>query len=765
MRFTQGWRKRGALLWAGLIILVPVSAGWSLSRLADYSQTRQAAGLHLEKLAADVNGTAELLGWALLLHLPGAAAEPTLRVDQAGVVTDIANLRTDSAAGVEGLTEVERATTSFMALAAGAASVLDAGGFDPTSSAQVEGARQAQTQHDDLIALIHTRIATATHAAANAEWFQVAGTWLVVVVMTTILIAGLYEVTRRRRRTAVAKAQQATVEESERTYRLLFDRNPLPMFTLDRQSLRFVAVNDAAIASYGYSRDEFLSMMAVDLLPEEDRAPFLSRGIPSIPNLTATSRRHLLKSGRVIDVDVVADQLEVGAHSILLVAAQDVTAQRDLVQQLKYQALHDELTVLPNRALFVDRLEHALRRRSLRRLAVMLLDVDNFKAVNDSYGHAAGDILLMELAGRIQSCIRSEDTVARLGGDEFALVIEDGHEMATEIARRVLDAFDEPFVVPGAAGISVSASIGIAIAEEGQGISELLRNADVAMYAAKGNGKNRSVTFAQVMHREVMRRTTIETGLRRAVRTPEEHFEVVYQPVYATVGKQLAGFEALLRWEHPEVGPISPAEFIPVAEATGVIVSLGRWVLEQACHQAMEFQKASGRIGDLRMSVNLSPVQFSRPGLVADVQGALKASGLGPACLVLEITESALVMEMSEMLRVLAELKLLGVMVAVDDFGTGQSSLARLAQYPVDLLKIDRSFFGDGSNASRLRLLQGTVDLARTLGLWVVAEGVETEQQAVMLPCMSGVFVQGFLYSRPLKVDAVHALLDAHATA
>jgi EAL domain-containing protein (putative c-di-GMP-specific phosphodiesterase class I) len=337
--------------------------------------------------------------------------------------------------------------------------------------------------------------------------------------------------------------------------------------------------------------------------------------------------------------------------------------------------------------------------------------------------------------------------------------------MAEEIARRVLESLDEPFLLPGAPGISVSASIGIAIAEPGQGTSELLRNADVAMYAAKSKGKNCAITFADAMHREVMRRTRIDADLRTAVHKPEEHFEVVYQPVYATVGRRIVGFEALLRWEHPELGSIPPAEFIPIAEATGTVVGLGRWVLEEACRQAIEWRMANRCMGDLHMSVNLSPVQCSAPGLVDDVSRVLEVSGLDPGCLILEITETALVTEMSEMVRILGELRHLGVKVAIDDFGTGHSSLGHLARYPVDLLKIDRSFFGDCSDSSRKRLLQAMVELGRGLGLWVVAEGVETEQQAAMLPCMQGVFAQGYLYSRPLKVEAVSALLAAEAMA
>jgi diguanylate cyclase (GGDEF)-like protein/PAS domain S-box-containing protein len=556
----------------------------------------------------------------------------------------------------------------------------------------------------------------------------------------------------------------AALAESERTFRLLFERNPIPMWTWDPRTLRFLTVNDAAVAGYGYTRGEFLNMTLADIRPQEDREAFRQWRLPSLRGPVPTTVRHLLKDGRVIDVEIIREMVEMDGTQVWLAAARDVTAQRDLERQLEHQALHDELTALPNRALFVDRLEHALRHQNPRGLAVVLLDIDNFKAVNDSYGHVAGDILLMEMAGRMKSRVRAEDTVARLGGDEFALMIEDGVEMAVKITRRVLDSLDEPFLLPGTPGVSVSASMGIAMADDGEGTGVLLRNADVAMNVAKREGKSRAVTFAGAMHREVMRRTTIEANLHSAVHNPEEHFELVYQPVYATVSERIVGFEALLRWEHPEFGSIPPAELIPVAEATGAIVGLGRWVLDQACRQAMDWQKANRGGGGLRMSVNLSPVQCSDPGLVHDVSGVLERSGLDPARLILEITETALVTEVSEMVRILGELKHLGVQLAVDDFGTGQSSLGQLARYPVDLLKIDRSFFGDGRDPSNRSLLQGSVELGRRLGLSVVVEGMETEQQAAMLPRMRGVFAQGYLYSRPLEADAASALLEAQAS-
>lgn len=446
-----------------------------------------------------------------------------------------------------------------------------------------------------------------------------------------------------------------------------------------------------------------------------------------------------------------------------LAAAWDVTEQRDLQRQLKHQASHDELTALPNRGLFVERLEDALRHRDRRRLAVMLLDVDDFKSVNDGYGHVLGDILLMEMAIRIKSCVRLVDTVARLGSDEFAVLIEGGDETAAQITHRVLGALEEPFLLPGSPGVSASVSIGITFPDKGEGAGELLRNAAVALNVAKRRGKRGAVTFADAMHREVRRRISIEATLNRAVRDPEEHFALVYQPVYATVGRRIIGFEALLRWEDPGLGSIPPAELIPVAETTGAIVSLGRWVLNRACCQAAEWQRGSRGAGELRMSVNLSPVQCSDPDLVDDVARILATSGLVPRRLILEITETALVTDVSQVVGVLSELKRLGVKLAIDDFGTGQSSLAHLAQYPVDLLKIDRSFFGDGFDPSSRRLLQGTIELGRRLGLWVVVEGAETEPQAAMLPRMRGVFAQGYLYSRPLSADAASALLEAQA--
>jgi diguanylate cyclase (GGDEF)-like protein/PAS domain S-box-containing protein len=754
----------GALMLAAVLVLIPLTAGWTLHAIDRDAANHRAAAHHLQALVADINGVTATVAVAVAAHRPAQAIAPALGSLRTRVAGDIADLDGDAVATGLPFADIEQGARSLMRLVDREVPLLGTGAINLHDPAQVAALNGYLAQHDALISRIRGRMQEARHLAASSAWIADVGTWTIVCVMSVILVVVLWRAEERRRSMALARERNAALAASERTFHLLFERNPMPMWTCDPRTLRFLRVNAAAVARYGYSRDEFLTMTLVDIGPPEDREAFRRR-LPYIRSLVPTTLRHLLKDGRLIDVEIIRDVVEMDGTTVWLTAVRDVTAQRDLERQLKHQALHDELTALPNRALFVDRLEHALRHQNPRGLAVMLLDVDNFKAVNDSYGHVAGDIVLMEMAGRMQSCLRAEDTVTRLGGDEFALVIEAGDERAVAVTRRLLDSLDEPFPVPGAPGVSVSASIGIAMADNGEGTGELLRNADVAMYVAKSTGKNRAVTFADAMHREVMRRTTIESTLHSALHNPDQHFELVYQPVYATLGKRVVGFEALLRWEHPEYGCIPPAELIPVAEATGAIIGLGRWVLEQACRQAAEWQRSGLGAGELRMSVNLSPVQCSDPGLVGDVSRVLAVSGLDPARLILEITETALVTEVSEMVRILAELKHLGVKLAVDDFGTGQSSLGNLARYPVDLLKIDRSFFGDGSDPSTRCVLQGTVELGRRLGLTVVAEGVETEQQAAMLSCMRGVFAQGYLYSRPLTVDAASALLEAQSAA
>lgn len=428
--------------------------------------------------------------------------------------------------------------------------------------------------------------------------------------------------------------------------------------------------------------------------------------------------------------------------------------------------VHDPLTGLPNRALFLDRLERARARarRSGRALySVLFLDLDRFKVVNDSLGHPIGDLLLVAVAGRIESCLRSGDTVARLGGDEFAVLLEEIEEIdeASEIAGRIHDAFAMPFLV-GGHELFVTLSAGIALgSSETVDLTGVLRDADTAMYRAKVSGRGRSQIFTGEMRSEVMAQLRLENDLRRAVERGE--FEVYYQPILALRDSAITGFEALVRWNHPERGLVLPDQFIRAAEETGIIVQLGMWVLEQACRQLREWQMADDRWASLDMSVNLSPKLFAQADLIGDVVDILARTGLDARRLKLEITEGVLIHNPQAASSMLRQLRALGVGVCIDDFGTGYSSLSYLTTFSVDVLKIDRSFIhklsasGDGNE-----LVRNIVRLAAGLGLAVVAEGVETQLQSEQLAAMNCEFVQGFHFSRPVDAGTVWKKLLGH---
>ncbi len=416
--------------------------------------------------------------------------------------------------------------------------------------------------------------------------------------------------------------------------------------------------------------------------------------------------------------------------------------------------VHDPLTGLPNRALYLDRLERARARarRSGRPLyAVLFLDLDRFKVVNDSLGHAIGDQLLVAVAERVAGCLRTGDTVARLGGDEFAVLLEeiDDLDEATEVAERFHAALARPFKIDERE-LFVTLSIGLALGNsETTDLPGLLRDADTAMYRAKTSGRGLTKIFTGEMRSEVQAQLQLETDLRRAVE--REEFVVYYQPILALEGRAITGFEALVRWNHPERGLVEPAGFIPAAEETGVILPLGMWVLEEACRQIRVWRDLAPPWAGLTVSVNLSPKLFAQGDLVAQIAAALERTRLPPTALKLEITEGVLVHDPRAASVMLKELRRMGVGVCIDDFGTGYSSLSYLTSFSVDVLKIDRSFIanlaatGDGNE-----LVRNIVRLATGLGLAVVAEGVETDLQREQLESMHCEFVQGFHFSRPV---------------
>ena len=439
----------------------------------------------------------------------------------------------------------------------------------------------------------------------------------------------------------------------------------------------------------------------------------------------------------------------------------DAIERQAIEDAIRERAVHDPLTGLPNRVLFVDRLEHALARLGRQRsmCAILFLDLDHFKLVNDSLGHHIGDELLAAAAPRPKQALRTSDTVARFGGDEFGILLEDiaSEHDAIESAERIAAIFARPFVLSGSEHF-VTTSIGIALARGGELASELIRDADAAMYRAKERGRARYEVFDEAMRVRAIARLRVENDLRRALERGELRLE--YQPVVSLKNFSIVGVEALLRWRHPERGDVPPSEFIPIAEDNGLIEPIGRWVLEQACRQGAEWYRARPDAAPINISVNLSAVQVTRRSLPDTVASVLRSTGLDPACLSLEITETVMVRDAEGLSEILGALKALGVRLVLDDFGTGYSSLSYLTRLPLDVLKVDRSFVdGLGSEPRDTAITETIIAMSRALSLDVVAEGVETPDHVRELSRLGCGLAQGFHFSRAVPAPEItHAL-------
>ncbi|MBL8776393.1 MAG: EAL domain-containing protein [Acidimicrobiales bacterium] len=450
----------------------------------------------------------------------------------------------------------------------------------------------------------------------------------------------------------------------------------------------------------------------------------------------------------------------------VVVNVHDITLRKLMEQELSHQAFHDVLTGLANRALFRDRVDHAVSRtvRTAEDVAVLYIDLDGFKTINDSLGHDTGDAVLVDIARRLEQAVRGGDTVARLGGDEFGVLVEPGADARRDaelVARRVLAALADPIQVQGTP-LAVGASIGIAVGHAGGDV--LLRNADVAMYQAKATGKRRWVLFDDDMRAAAVERLRLDADLHRALDRGE--MALHYQPIVELESGELTGFEALLRWHHPELGLIAPDRFIPVAEENGTIVPIGAWVLATACRTAAAWRAARPDGRTLTISVNVSSRQLAGDGFVTVVEDALADTGLDPSTLVLELTESYLMLDPERAAARLRSLSALGVRLAVDDFGTGYSSLSYLREFPVDILKIDRSFVATISEDEEVpSLIRAVLDLCRTMGLDAVAEGIEEPHQLDQLLVERCPLGQGFLFDRPLTEEAARALVEGLGTA
>lgn len=542
---------------------------------------------------------------------------------------------------------------------------------------------------------------------------------------------------------------------------------------LDHPGPEIVYVNEGFCRMTGYTPDEVIGRTPRLLQgPKTDRAPvdrlrrLLSRGEPFDGRNVINYRKD--GSEYVLEWYIEAIRDSDGKITHWISSQRDVTELKAMEERLRHQALHDPLTGLPNRTLFAQRLELALSRARMQEEpgALLFLDLDGFKDVNDSLGHEAGDKLLVEAAERLMALLTPGATVARFGGDEFAVLLEHPSDEAEamRVAERIVGTLGEPFVLAEREA-SISASIGIvALSASSGGSEELLRDADVAMYRAKEEGKGRYRVFEEAMRVRILQRLRLEDELRRAIQ--QEEFALHYQPKVKLPTGKIVGFEALVRWRHPERGMLPPSAFVPLAEETGLIVPIGLRVLGEACRRAKEWQERFPGVPPLVMCVNLSARQLRDPELVSDVARVLEETGLDPASLDLEITESVLVRDTEASVVVLDRLRGLGLNLIVDDFGTEYSSLSYLKRLPVNFLKIDRSFVaGIDKDAKDEAIVSSVVGLASSLGMAAIAEGVESAGQAVRLHELGCGLAQGFYFGKPRPAEEVlQWLADGRAT-
>jgi diguanylate cyclase (GGDEF)-like protein/PAS domain S-box-containing protein len=588
------------------------------------------------------------------------------------------------------------------------------------------------------------------------------GGWRTIEAMSTNLlhdpaIAGLVvsarDVTDRRR-------AEAELREAQERFRSAFEHAPIGMalMTLDGQLFR---VNRAMVQILGRSTDELLRVGVRDLTHPDDHAAaaevlgrLLADEVPSCQ----LELRYIHHDGHPVWVALSTSIVrDVNGNPLYFVLQlEDITERKASGEALAHQAIHDPLTGLPNRMLFVDRLGRDLSRAGGMhpRVAVLFLDLDRFKVVNDSLGHSAGDRLLVAVADRLSSAMRQDDVVARFGGDEFVVMCQNvtSIEAAELTAERLASVIAKPFaLVEGE--VFVTASIGIALSDgQNETPETLLRNADAAMYRAKENGRDRAEVFDTPTHHRAVDDLRTDTALHRAIERGE--LRMHYQPVLDLVRGRLTGFEALIRWQHPERGLVPPSEFIPLAEETGLIVPLGMWALEEACRQATRWHAASADGTRVSISVNLSPRQLTEPSLPNEVARVLSETRIHADSVWLEITESTLMRDAESALSGLSALRALGLHLSVDDFGTGYSSLAYLERLPVESLKIDRSFVaGVGERADSTAITTAIVNLARGLNLMTIAEGIEQPKQLERLRAMECDRGQGYLLGPPRPAE------------
>ena len=594
-------------------------------------------------------------------------------------------------------------------------------------------------------------------------------TFVIVLVVARQAVVATEQVRLRTSERATA----AQLVDAKARYQALIERIPAVLY-IDEFAPNGSAVSHLSYVSpqveamLGYTSEELVAdqNLWVSLLHDDDRETALATDMEHFATGQPLAQEYRVtrRDGRVIWLRDEATVLRNGAmvrlvsHGVLV----DITNRKMLEEQLEYQAFHDPLTGLANRALFRDRVEQALKRRdrSDEGLAVLLLDLDAFKTINDSLGHIAGDQLLVIAAERLRAVVRPSDTISRLGGDEFAILLDgtDDTDSTLGVAQRILDGLSGNVLLEGRQ-VTLRASVGVAFGRTNDSVTDLLRNADAAMYRAKSQGRGVVALFEPGMLNAAMVRLEVEAEIRMAL--AREEFVLAYQPTVDFATREVVGVEALVRWNHPVRGLLQPVDFVPLAEENGLIVEIGIWVLGEACQQAADWRRRGLTKGEFAMAVNVSARQLVGDDLVHHVDAALERSGLDPADLIVEVTESAVLEDPDQAVATLAALRSRGIRVAIDDFGTGYSSLSQLQTLPVDILKIDRAFVAGAGTAAEATVTETLVQLGRMLNLRTIAEGIETAAEAATLAALGCNLAQGYYFGRPMSPDQLARLLAA----
>ena len=600
------------------------------------------------------------------------------------------------------------------------------------------------------------------------------GIILLISTFTQILLNSIkkaQESLREVNRTLEKKVNERTAElqKSEAKYRTIFENTGAAIVIIE-EDMKISLANSVFINLSEYEKDEIEDrMLLTKFIGVKGRRKLFAGESHSGEK---TDSRFIIKNFECKffdknknNKDILITFAKIPGTEKSVVSIADISELKEAERQIYHQAFHDSLTNLPNRALFMEHLIMAIKRGKRRKnyfFAVIYLDIDRFKLINDSLGHNVGDKLLVEFANRIQDSLRDIDSLARFGGDEFVILLEDieDENYAVGVAERLQKSLKSPFEIKGN-DIYAPASFGIVLNTKMYDDPEIIiRDADAAMYHAKEKGRSQFKIFDKTLHEKALNLLHIETDLRKAIANKE--FDLYYQPIVSLDNISILGFEALIRWNHPTQGLVYPDSFIPVAEETGLIIPIGRWVLKKACRDLRRWDEQVKSKLPLFMSVNISSKQFLRPSLIDDIKEILDETGLPPEQLKLEITETALMEDVHETIPLIKRMKDLGVQIVIDDFGTGYSSMSYLQQLPIDTLKVDQSFISrieSNNNDENKNIVETIVSLAHKLGLKVVAEGVETDKQHSVLSQMNCQMAQGYLFSRPLKKEKMDELI------